>query len=679
MENFKKNLIYIVFFPVVIIYFESVLRISVFKTLFDLGYINIILFSVPIGLLMGLLITNFSEKENKIVLILLLILLTIIYMIQYIYYKIFSTFLSLYSFIGASQAMQFWEEIIRAISKDIGSFVFLCLPLALIIIFNKKIKPISIYNKKLKLKIIGIAALVQTVILLIVINSNTGELSYHYLYTESFVIDKSVISFGLLTTERLDCKNIILALLEDSEKNNKKQHKKDVNVYAIGKSTTNTSIVEAVENYEIKKGIENDQSLITEKLEPKIEYNVMNINFESLVKNEQNEKIKNMNEYFSKVEPTNKNKYTGKFKNKNLILITAEGFSPYAIDENLTPTLHKMYEEGFKFKDFYTPLWGVSTSDGEYVACTGLIPKAGVWSMYESSKNYMPFCMGNQMKILGYNTFAYHNHYFGYYKRDQSHPNMGYNYKGLGNGLDIKETWPESDLEMIDVTVPEYVKKQPFHTYYMTVSGHLRYTFEGNAMSNKNKDAVKDLNYSDNVKAYLAANIEFDKSMESLINQLEDAGIAEDTLIAISPDHYPYGLEIQEISELAGHEVETNFELYKGVFVLWSKGIESEVIDKPCSSLDILPTLSNLMGLEYDSRLIMGRDIMSDSEPLVLFSNRSWITDKATYNSSSGELMTKNNCTINDGYEEEITKKVKDKFKYSTLILDNDYYGLILN
>ncbi len=676
MENLKKSLIYIIFFPVVIIYFESVLRISVFKTLFDVGYINIILFSVPIGLLMGLLVTNFSEKENKIVLILLLVLLSIIYIIQYIYYKIFSTFLSLYSFIGASQAMQFWEEIIRAISKDIGSFVFLCLPLALIIIFNKKIKPISIYNKKLKLKIIGIAALVQTVILLIVINSNTGELSYHYLYTESFVIDKSVSSFGLLTTERLDCKNIILTLLEDREKDNIRRHKKDTNVYAIGKSTTNTSIVEAVgSNEEIK----DNQSLVNEKPEPKIEYNVMNIDFESLIENEQNEKIKNMNEYFSKIEPTKKNNYTGKFKNKNLILITAEGFSPYAIDENLTPTLYKMYEEGFKFKNFYTPLWGVSTSDGEYVACTGLIPKAGVWSMYESSKNYMPFCMGNQMRIVGYNTFAYHNHYFGYYKRDLSHPNMGYDYKGLGNGLDIKETWPESDLEMIDVTVPEYIKKQPFHIYYMTVSGHLRYTFEGNAMSNKNKDAVKDLNYSDNVKAYLAANIEFDKAMESLINLLEDAGIAEDTLIAISPDHYPYGLEIQEISELAGHEVETNFELYKGVFILWSKGIESEVIDKPCSSLDILPTLSNLMGLEYDSRLLMGRDIMSDSEPLVLFSNRSWITDKAAYNSSTGELMTKNNCTIKDGYEKEITKKVKDKFKYSTLILENDYYGLILN
>nr|WP_312578292.1 LTA synthase family protein [Sedimentibacter sp.] len=670
MDDFKKNIAYIVFFPITIIYFESVLRISLFNTLIGNGYLNMILFSIPIGLLMSLLITSFRERENKIILILLTILLSSIYIMQYIYYKIFSTFLSLYSFIAAGQAMQFWKVIINALSKDIYSFILLCLPLILVIVFNKKMRPIFSISRKLKIEIFGIAALIQIVIIGVVFNSNKGELSDRSLYSETFIIDKSVSNFGLLTTERLDCKNILSTFLEAKRKNNSDKYNKKGNAYAIGKVTTETGISEAIKNNDY---YENE---VSEDQTPKIEYNIMDIDFDDLIGNEQ--QIKDMNIYFSKIEPTEKNQYTGKFKDKNLILITAEGFSPYAIDKNLTPTLYRMYEEGFKFKDFYTPLWGVSTSDGEYVACTGLIPKAGVWSMYESSKNYMPFCLGNQMKNIGYNTFAYHDHYFDYYKRNSSHPNMGYTYKGLGNGLDIKETWPESDLEMIDVTVPEYIGKIPFHTYYMTVSGHLQYTFAGNAMSNKNKDAVKDLNYSDNVKAYLAANIEFDKAMESLINKLEVSGIADDTLIAISPDHYPYGLEISEISELAGHDVESNFELYKGVFLLWSKGIEPLIIDKPCSSLDILPTLSNLMGIEYDSKLLMGRDIMSNEEPLVIFSNRSWITDKATFNSSTGELKVKNDCILEDGYEEQISKIVADKFKYSSLILDKDYYGLII-
>ena len=97
--------------------------------------------------------------------------------------------------------------------------------------------------------------------------------------------------------------------------------------------------------------------------------------------------------------------------------------------------------------------------------------------------------------------------------------------------------------------------------------------------------------------------------MEYLLDQLDKAGIADKTLIAISADHYPYGLEDNEIDDLAGHVVEKNFELYKSPFILYTKGMEPVTIDKPCSSLDIIPTLSNLLGLEYDSRLLMGKDI----------------------------------------------------------------------
>ncbi len=66
-------------------------------------------------------------------------------------------------------------------------------------------------------------------------------------------------------------------------------------------------------------------------------------------------------------------------------------------------------------------------------------------------------------------------------------------------------------------------------------------------------------------------------------------------------------LEDQTIDELTGHAVEGNFELYKSPFILYAKGMDPEIITKPASSLDILPTLSNLMGVEYDSGFLWGR------------------------------------------------------------------------
>ena len=143
----------------------------------------------------------------------------------------------------------------------------------------------------------------------------------------------------------------------------------------------------------------------------------------------------------------------------------------------------------------------------------------------------------------------------------------------------------------------------------MTVSGHMQYSFTGNYIAWKNKKYVEDLPYSEQAKAYLATQIELDRALEHLLSQLENAGIADQTLIAISADHYPYGLEDQTIDELTGHAVEGNFELYKSPFILYAKGMDPEIITKPASSLDILPTLSNLMGVEYDSRLLMGQDI----------------------------------------------------------------------
>ncbi|WP_230200213.1 LTA synthase family protein [Bacillus niameyensis] len=407
------------------------------------------------------------------------------------------------------------------------------------------------------------------------------------------------------------------------------------------------------------------------------EEQIMDIDFTQLMANENNQEIQQMHQYFENVEPTLKNEYTGKYKGYNVILLTAEGFSPYAIHPEVTPTLYKLANEGYQFTNFYTPLWEVSTSDGEYVALQGLIPKSGVWSFQQSGSNYLPFVLGNQMKKLDYATRAYHNHTYTYYGRDTSHPNLGYEYKGLGNGLQVQETWPESDLEMMEETIPEYIEDQPFHTYYMTVSGHMQYSFTGNYIAWKNKKYVENLPYSDQAKAYIATQVELDRALEYLIAELEKAGIAEKTLIALSADHYPYGLDDETIDELVGHKVEKNFELYKSTFILYTKGMEPEIITKPASSLDILPTLSNLLGLEYDSRLLMGKDIFSDSDPLVLFLNRSFITDKGSYNAETKEFVATNDTEPGQDYIDYMSSVVQAKFYYSTKILENDYYSKV--
>lgn len=667
----------LIFFIATIAYLELVYKLWNFKDL-SLDYIFPVLFALSVGAAFFLISSLFPVKANRIATIFLASFLIIVYGVQLIYYCIFRTPLSIYSITGADDTIQFIGIIFSAIIKNIVALILLFVPLLFLLVFGRKfsfsrIKPMSIFS------ILFFFCISYTIATICVNLTGQSIVSQHSLYYKDSSPEISVCKLGLMTTMRLDFKRLVLETEQndnvDEMTNTEKADDNSTAVPVIADMNTVTPNGDDTDKTIIAASTPEPSKIVTNTSEL---FNIMNINFKGLEVNEKNQKLLEMHKYFSSVEPTNKNQYTGMFKGNNLILITAESFSPYAINPTLTPTLYKMSKEGFAFNNFYNPLWGVSTTDGEYVACTGLIPKSGIWSFARSGKNYLPFVMDNQFKKLGVSSKAYHNHSFNYYKRDISHPNMGYDYKGVGNGLKVKKTWPESDLEMINVTTEEFIGTQPFHTYYMTVSGHLNYTFAGNAIANKNKALVADLPYSDASKAYIACNMELEFAMKALIDELETADIADKTVIAISPDHYPYGLPRECVDELAGHEVENNFELYKSSFILWKKGMKPVSIDKACSSLDINPTLSNLFGLEYDSRLLMGSDILSDTSSLVIFSNRSWITDRARYNSVTNTLTFVDVNKKDVDYVKAIDKKIADKFEYSAKILETNYYSKVV-
>ena len=61
---------------------------------------------------------------------------------------------------------------------------------------------------------------------------------------------------------------------------------------------------------------------------------------------------------------------------------------------------------------------------------------------------------------------------------------------------------------------------------------------------------------------------------------------------------------------LHGEKVVIPHRFRDSVFFLWNAGMEEPVIvDKACCSVDVLPTLLNLFGFDYDSRMYAGRDI----------------------------------------------------------------------
>ena len=415
---------------------------------------------------------------------------------------------------------------------------------------------------------------------------------------------------------------------------------------------------------------------IPEETEPKVyqPHVISGLDFGELAETAKDSTLKTLYTYLDALPPALENEYTGLFEGKNLILITAESFNYAIIDPELTPTLYRLSTKGIQFNNAFVPLWSGSTSGGELAVFCGLAMNCEM-NTYSSQK---PFnTIGRQLMNQGYFSRAYHNNDYCFYDRNKTHENLGYEkYIGMGNGLEegVEEVWPASDAEMIDFTLPQYIDQQPFSIYYMTVSAHCRYNFLGNAQSKKNQDLVQDLPYSTALKAYIACNLELEKGLTSLVAQLEEAGIADDTVIVMTADHFPYGLgtawgnDHNCLAELYGVDKYDEIERDRNTLIIWSGCLEDMdiEIDAPVCSLDILPTLSNLFGLEYDSRLTVGRDVLGTEEAIVPWPDGSWVTELGKYESSTKKFTPYvDESQIPEGYVDRISALVRTRVNFS--------------
>ena len=643
----KKQFNIIFYLSFLVIYLEILTKIFVTKSVN--GIFLTLLFSIPLILILYLLANIFKRKGNMILTYMITITFIFYYCFQFFFHKLFSNVFSFNTLGLASNALDFTNIIFDVILKNIWIVLLYLLPLILLIIFHKRIN-----FERTSLKWIIVSFILCLVIWIsslfcLFINKENTYSAYNLYYNINSEM-KTVETFGLYTYTRLDIKRVLFGFEEKL-------------------STIDEPDIPTEED--LKDPIE------------EITYNEIEIDFDSLIANESNETIKSMLEYFKNTEATNKNEYTGMFKGKNLIFLLAEGFNMIAVDPELTPTLYKLTHEGFVFNNFYSPVF-LSTTGGEFQATTGLIPTQSVLSDWKKLEPTISYGLGNAFSKLGYTANGYHNWTYTYYSRQKTMETLGFNsYMGCGNGMEdlINCSWLPSDVDMINATLPLYQDSTPFVTYYVTVSGHAPYAYNstGNSIALKNIDLVKDLPYSNNVKAYLATQIELDRALESLISGLEDAGILEDTVIALVGDHYPYTLTIDEINEISDYDRDEIIEVNRSNFIIWNSEAETIEVDKVGSQIDVLPTLLNLFGVEYDSRLIVGKDILSDAPGIAIFSNRSWVSDYGTY--KNGKFTLKEGMKLENinEYVSSINNLVSNRFTLSANIIKYNMYDYLLN
>ena len=652
MKKYRLKKFNVILFTFIILMFlEISFRILTNVTIFNISFLYVTLYNIFVSLLISFLVTWGNNKFNKVIYYITIFIISFIYALQLCIYKMFGFYFDLSLLSATDQVASFAGDGLKLILENIVGVIVLFLPFIILLIF---IRRISIHKNDVKINIIKLISLV--VVYLVFIGAlyikGNGINSAKELYFNVNNNELNIRKFGVLNAFRIDVKRSIFGF--------------DVKL-------------NIPDDY-----VDPDKDDDEEDEEPEIvyEYNNLDIDFDSLIASESNSTIKMMHEYFKNESGTLQNEYTKYFENKNLILFMAESFNEIAVREDITPTLYKLVNSGFKFNNFYTPTIS-STIGGEFQELTGLVAASGFLSPWKSGENYYPFGIATAFQNLGYNTYAYHDHTYTFQSRHKYLAALGFdNYMGCRNGLENEincNQWPESDVEMIEATFDDYIANEnPFMVYYVTVSGHGDYGFNYSAMARKHKDDVANLNYSEKPLSYLAAQIELDQALELLINKLDEAGELEDTVIALVGDHYPYYLSLDEVNEIASYEKDNVVEINRSNFILWNSEMETVEIEKVGSQIDVLPTIYNLFGVEYDSRLIIGKDILSTEPGLAIFGNSSWVSDKGTYFASSGEFVSRDGVTVDDDYIRYMNSIVSNKITMSRNIMKYDYYRKVL-
>lgn len=699
-----------VFFSAAFIYMELLFHIAIYHGV-DSNILHPLTFAIACGLTLSALTSFWHRIANAIAAYTIWGIFTIYYIAQFVYYKIFRTFLSLVSIGGAHDAMNFKSVMFATLRANWYVILLFLLPLICLVLLNRlkftfdrcRIGESNGVLKGIILQAASSAVMWTAAICLLAVHG-TGAYTPYSLFHGRYVLELSMNKLGVVMTTGRDCTVMITNSNSDktfelaesdldiqgrsNSMSSLSSDKENQNSKSSGNESSNSA--SGPNGGELSGGASgsaaSDPENSTESSEPQYVPQIdENINFTRLYNSTDDDELKSITAYFSGVQPTYTDEYTGMFKDYNVVFVTAESLSTYGISKEATPTLYKIYHEGFEFTNFYNPLWYHSTIDGEFANCLSQYPASSKWSFEESADTYQPYALGNILNSQGYKSYGYHDFDATYYDRTSTHPNMGYTtFKAIGAGLDIPDHVMYSDLECIEAVYNDFIDDDHFNMYLMSFSGHLPYNYDNQYICQKNREEAESLlsgkGYSDEAVAYVAAQMELDKALEYLMDKLEEAGKLDNTLFIVAPDHYPYGLSDGVYNELAGKDIEDDdFELHRNQFGIWSSSMKKPVVtDKLCASIDILPTVLNLLGADFDSRLLAGRNILSDSDELVIFADQSFITDKIKYDAATGETTyLVPESQVPDGYLDSMIAEVENRLYISDEVIDTDYFSFV--
>lgn len=328
------------------------------------------------------------------------------------------------------------------------------------------------------------------------------------------------------------------------------------------------------------------------------------------------------------------NDFTGILNGKNIFLIQMESLDDWVINEDSAPTITRLMTEGINFTNLYTPLYGSgSTFSTEFAFHTGIYQSPTGLAAHACSRHSFPYSIANILSAQGYTANSFHENVDTYYNRGSMHPALGYErYYSI---LDYTDSvlMAQSDPEMIcidslwDAMTPD----QNFLSFIVSYSAHIDYNASDElaAYALEQYPQYRELGLPDELMYLYAKTRLTDEMFELILQRLEEDDLLKDTVIIAYTDHYCYGFSdkalMHELSEANGSSI-----LERTPAFIWYEGCESMEVDKICQTIDWVPTIANLFGVDV-TPYVLGNDIFDPNYAgYAIFPDGTWLTE-STY------------------------------------------------
>jgi len=417
-----------------------------------------------------------------------------------------------------------------------------------------------------------------------------------------------------------------------------------------------------------------------------LEYNIRNIyvNYFRKENTENSESLLFLEEIFTETLE-HKNKYTGLFKDKNLILVQLESIDNFLTTQEIMPNLYNLKMNSINFTNHYSFVnGGGSTFNSEFMVNTGYAtPYTYNQNAYTFSKNDFSYSLPNLFKNIGYTVNAFHMNSSEYYSRGVNYKNFGYDsYNGLKDlGIYTDKTY-ELDRELLlneefnsKIFNVENPLNQNFVSYIITYSAHIPFQKDKGVCSMLiTEDMKNDPNYNPTELDCLKIQAkETDDMIGLLMDNLKEKGLYDNTVVVFFSDHYVYTLTDKTVLDTY-KDTETNL-VNKTDFFIWSSDVSYKEVKEVTSQLNILPTILNLFDLYENPTYYVGSDALDDAySGFVFFSDYSWYDGKR-YVNAKGEVV-KGLKTEND-YIDYMGEKINTLIKKNDEVLKNNYFKQI--